>query len=308
MKRAAIFILGVALAAWISANVDPLSYAGGRSRDEADRLRRNSSAVARMLGEFRTSMSDVMFIKTERYLHGGVGYVPHHDEPVLSTAELADEVEEHQGELGIPGDDEVAEHAGIQTLIPTAEADFRGFVGRLHRAVKPWRDPAKPHIHTDGRELLPWFRLMTAADPHYVRGYVAGGFWLQLEDREQAMGFIEEGIARNPGAFPLYVSRGLLRLKEARQAGYAGGEVPPPARPLLESARGDFLAAADLAVAQRPREGWERYVDSDAATAFHLAAALTGVLGDADGARSLARRYLGVMPDYAPLLDLAGTP
>jgi tetratricopeptide (TPR) repeat protein len=306
MRALVASILGVALAAWISASVDPLAYAGGRSRDEADRLRRNRSAVARMLGEFRTSMSDLMFLKTERYLHGGVGYVPHHDEEALSSAELADEVEEHQGELGIPDEREEEAHSGIQTLIPVEEADFRGFVGRLHRAVKPWRDPSKPHIHTDGRELLPWFRLMTTVDPQYVRGYVAGGFWLQLEDRDVAMGFIEEGIERNPGAFPLYVSRGILRLKLAREAGFGGGDVSPATRPGLESAREDFRAAAELAYAQRTEEGWERYVESDAATAFHLAAVLTGRLGDPDGARELARRYLEVIPDYAPLLDLLG--
>lgn len=304
MRAPILFILGAALAAWIAAHVDPQAYAGGRSRDEAARLRRNRSAVARMLGEFRTSMSDILFLKTERYLHGGVGYVPHHDEPALSTSELADEVAEHQGELGIPGDHEVAEHSGFQTLIPTEAADFRGFVGRLHRKVKPWRDPAKPHIHTDGRELLPWFRLMTTADPHYVRGYVAGGFWLQLEDRDVAMEFIEEGIARNPDAFPLHVSRGILRLKRAREAGYTGGVVPPAARSLVESALADFLAAAELAYAQHGQEEWERYVESDAAIAFHLAAGLTGVLGDPDGARKLARRYLEVLPDYGPLRDL----
>jgi len=35
---------------------------------------RNTSAVARLFGEFRTSMSDIMCLKTERYLHSGVGY------------------------------------------------------------------------------------------------------------------------------------------------------------------------------------------------------------------------------------------
>ena len=45
---------------------------------------RNTSPFAAILGEVRTSSADLMYIKTERYIHAGVGYTPH-----LSAEEMA---------------------------------------------------------------------------------------------------------------------------------------------------------------------------------------------------------------------------
>lgn len=309
-----VWAAGVLAAGGLMSGVDPLGYAGGRSRDETERQRRNSSAVATMLGEFRTSMSDLMFIKTERYLHGGVGYVPHMAESVMTAEQLSEEVDEHQSELGIPEEGDEGhgpgedDHAGTPTLIPEAGRDFRGIVGRLHREVKPWRDPAKPHIHSDGRELLPWFRVMTMSDPQYVRGYLAGGFWLQTEGEDLAIAFVEEGLEKNPEAFQLYVSRGFLRIRQHRRLSEGGDEAG--ARPFLESAREDFGRAAGLALAQRPGDvneegegsgGWGVYHEGDAMAAVNMHVVTTRMLGDGERAKALARQYLETFPDFGPL-------
>ena len=311
----AFWCAGAATAAWIAGRVNPVAYEGGRARDEEERIRRNTSSLAVMLGEFRTGLSDMMFIKTERYLHAGVAYIPHHG--ALSAEALAEEVDEHQSELGMPDEDghhdhdhhhhHEHEHTGTPTLIPPAERDFRGLIGRLHRQVQPWRDPQRSHVHTDGRELIPWFRLMTASDPRYIRGYVAGGFWLQAEGIEPALAFIEEGIAKNPEAFQLYVSRGFLRVREARA-------IPDPDTPLhtaeidriLALARDDFIRAADLAADRRPDDvdeagfgsgGWGSYHESDAVTAALMSVTLTRNLGDQDGAWELAQLQARRFPD-----------
>lgn len=301
------------LVAWMvagagSARIDPAAYVGGRVRDEEERIRRNSSAVAAMLGEFRTSISDIMFIKTERYLHGGIAYLPHHSESALTVEDLADEVDEHQLELGMPGDDE-EEHAGVPTIIPPPHRDFRGWIGTLHREVRPWRDPRRTHIHTDGRELLPWFRVMTQVDPQYVRGYVAGAFWLAQVDREQAADFIAEGLQHNPEAFQLYVSLGLLRLREARAAAHDDEDGPAVANTLWERARDDFRRAAKLALTQRPDDvddagfgsgGWGRYHENDALTAARMDYLLTRETEGASAAADRLERYRHVFPELAP--------
>lgn len=315
MKQAVwpLILAGIVLNVWISARVNPLAYTGGRSRDDADRLRRNSSSIAMMIGEFRTSMSDIMFIKTERYLHGGIGYAPHHSESVLSAEDLSEEVEEHQGELGIPDDDEEDDHAGTPTLIPTREQDFRGFVGKLHREVKPWRDPELAHIHTDGRELLPWFRAMTLTDPGYVRGFVAGSFWLQMQDPDAALEFVEEGLRNNPDAFELYVSRGFLLLRQVRTLRGIVPENPDDeVRPIMEDALAAFSRGAELALLQRPPDGeegpgWSGYQENDARAAANMTVTLTRMLGDPDGAMALALRFLETYAESIPLqraLDL----
>ncbi len=267
-----------AMASLWAARIDPHAYTGGRERDETERIRRNSSALAAMLGEFRTSISDIMFMKTERYLHGGVAYRPHHSASAPTAEDMADEVEEHQSELGIP-DDHAHKHSGVPTVVPPPNRDFRGWIGDLHRAVRPWRDPSRAHIHTDGRDLLPWFRVMTRADPRYVRGYVAGAFWLAQEDREQAIAFVSEGLEHNPDAFELYVSRGIIRLREARMAEADRGELDPDIRDRWMQARNDFRRGAELALAQRPDDvdeegfgsgGWGHYHENDALTACRM--------------------------------------
>jgi hypothetical protein len=55
-----------------------------RSSDPFAVEQRNNSAIGVILGEFRTNLSDLIFIKTERYLDSGVAYAPH-----INTAELA---------------------------------------------------------------------------------------------------------------------------------------------------------------------------------------------------------------------------
>ena len=77
--KTALVKMGLWAAGWIVAGglvsqVEPFRYEGSRSRDEQGREQRNHSALAVMLGEFRTSASDLMFIQTERYLHGGISF------------------------------------------------------------------------------------------------------------------------------------------------------------------------------------------------------------------------------------------
>ena len=81
----------------------PDDYQGGRSRDVVASAERNTSALAAMLGGFRTAVSDLLYIKTERYLHSGVAYAPHLEGETLSTAGVISEIDEHHGEASSRG-------------------------------------------------------------------------------------------------------------------------------------------------------------------------------------------------------------
>ena len=89
--------VGASVALWLAAaglsiHIHPGRYDAGRSRDPVTTVKMNQSSLARILGEFRTGMSDMLFIKTERYLHGGIGYVPHLTEQLLTVQGTGDEV------------------------------------------------------------------------------------------------------------------------------------------------------------------------------------------------------------------------
>ena len=292
----------------LSARIQPFQYEGGFSRDEVSRMQRNSSAIAMLIGEFRTSLSDILFVKTERYLHSGVAYAPHMDEQLLSIDGLTQELAEHQTEVGLILDE--FEDAGTPTLIPTESRDFRGFIGRLEREVKPWRDPELAHIHTDGKQLLPWFRVMTLSDPHYVRGYSVGAWWLIERDIDEAQAFAEEGLANNENAFEIRYVLGQILLKRARDRQEAGGD-EGEVRAMMQNALDAYRVAAEHALELLQAAGgdmddaFSRYQHDDALGAARMAVMLERDYGDPAKALALVDRFHRAYPDDVVLTRLA---
>ena len=278
----------------------PNTYSGGRSRDLADRELRNRSAIAIILGEIRSSMSDIMFIKTELYLHSGVAYRLNLDYDALSSK--GEVMNKATGQTNAPPKQEEAGHSheqeappgeealhfdckGADTVIRTKEKDFRGFIGDLHRQVKPWIDPSKPHLHTSGTELLPWYRLMTLSDPHNIRGYMIGAWWLKrfktTPQLEEALKFLKEGISYNPEAFQLYLMKGHVFVALGNN----------------QEAKKSYREAADRAVKQRPQKGkigtsWTEYNEEDALASIRLAVMTEAEYGTREQALQLALGYL----------------
>lgn len=307
----------------VTRNLAPNTYEGGYSRDSAQVEERNSSAFAMILGEFRTSMADMMFIKTERYLHSGVGYAthinldrvaqtgeidephedheghddhdPHHghdhrpelepDDPMAAPSlRFTGEMEAHQQIVAAGGLEAIEDDAGTPTMIRDAANDFRGFIGDLERAVQPYQAAEDQHFHTDGTELLPWYRLATLADPHNVRSYMIGAWWLSGiqggEKHEEAIEFLDEGIRNNPRAFQLPMMKGTILHRMDRR----------------EESLTSYIVAAELVMQVRPRDPksepwWTEFMEDDALAAVRLAVIQEREVGDWDKALELGNRY-----------------
>ena len=298
-------------------------HAGARSQDPLAQEQRNQSAMAVILGDFRTNLGDMLFVKTETYLDSGIRYEPHIDlasletsgeEPGqgsdsstnslerfesrvapanIHTAETCtdpshnhehDHAADHETSVTTAHNSEDEDKHLVETIIPRPEKDFRGFVGRLQREVKPWRDPREPHQHTAGTELLPWYRLATLGDPHNVRSYMIGAWWLKTmrtpEQLAEAEKFVREGIKNNPTAFQMPLMLGyVLRARKDDAA-----------------ALGAFKEAAELALKARPPGGeesarWTTYNEEDAGAACTLAVLLTRELVGPQEALDLGTRY-----------------
>lgn len=81
------------------------------------------------------------------------------------------------------------------------------------------------------RLLKPMLALVTDLDPHHIAAYRFGGFFLQYENADEAIEFIERGIRNNPGEWRLYQDLGFAywrrgKFKEAAQAYSRGGNLP----------------------------------------------------------------------------------
>lgn len=81
------------------------------------------------------------------------------------------------------------------------------------------------------RLLKPMLALVTDLDPHHIAAYRFGGFFLQYENADEAINFIERGIRNNPGEWRLYQDLGFAywrqgKFKEATEAYSRGGQLP----------------------------------------------------------------------------------
>lgn len=314
------------------------SRAASGAADPAGLERRNRNAFAQILGEVRATAADVMFVKTERYMHDGIGYAEHlklgamargEDElagPALdivhqeSLAEIensensqdqstADEGHEEAEELeGHEGHDHSVSD-GAPTIIRTADRDFRGFLGALEREVKPWRVHGQSHGKGRGAELLPWYRMMTLANPQFIRGYRLGAMWLGFDGHEaEAIEFLEEGVAKNqnnPELFQLHLSLAITHLR------LIGEGTGPHHRSALSASR----LGLECALGVRPENGkagrirgdllWTEDHEEDFIFLARFVSLLLENAGRFDDAAASARRTLAAGADDAILRNLA---
>ena len=258
----------------------------------------NTTPFAVIMGEFRSGMADLMWVKTERYLHRGVAYGAHIDGDAMARTGKVAVRAENEGRPERETLDEDHEEHFANGLIPAADKDWRGWVGELQRQVHPWDDPANPHIHQDGAELIPWYRLLTYSDPHHWRGYSIGAWWLmqQAEDEPQALveaeSFIDEGIRNNPRSFQLHLMRGRILMQ----------------REAWQEAIGAFASAAALGEAARAAGGatdevaWTLGDEEDFASSLRYGPLLRWrKLDDPEGARQDLLAALHKLPGDGPL-------
>jgi hypothetical protein len=196
---------------------------------------RNTSAAARLIGEVRTSMSDLMFMKAERYLNQGVAY----NESALEDSESG---------------------GALETLILDPLNDWRGFIGDLEREVKPWMDPKLGRIaKARSEEVMPWFRLMTLVNPHRVRGYRVGTGMIMMEGTPEALDraweFADEGIRNNPESHEMRYLKMRILVWKAKMEDFAGNEEETTR--LLEMALQAARETIETGVESRPPGGWK---------------------------------------------------
>lgn len=181
-------------------------------------------ASASLLGQFRTSISGWLWVRTDLYLHNGVVMRPLTEQEVAAgrSAHHAADQEESQA----------LKEGSVVTVIPSADRDFRGVFGDIQRASSAYQDMTN-HTHQSPKRALPLFRLMTWVDPNFVTGWTTGAAVLAMgkdtTSYPKAIEFLQQGLTHNPESIAILNQLGFTYATRLRK--------PAPAIIHLEKAR-----------------------------------------------------------------------
>lgn len=202
-----------------------LGAAGTLLRPALDRPGRGEAALNGAAWEGRRLVAQLLWLKTHAVLHAGVEEREARPGEELSRAgevHLHGSAGDQHHEEGEHGAD--ARGAAYVQVIPPAKEDFRGILGHLERAVKPYSVSGSQAGEGGTEQTLPFYRLITWADPHYIQGYVVGAAFLggagQYANR--GLEFLREGERNNPGSFEIQVELGHFYLVYKKE--YADAE------------------------------------------------------------------------------------
>lgn len=171
-------------------------------------------ASASLLGQFRTSASAWLWLRTDLYLHNGVE-MRRTTQQEQNQHGHHEHDEHHEHGDGGNEDSECVMHEGVElvTAIPPPESDFRGILGDLERATAPYKD-MRHHSHNDPQTALPLFRLMTWIDPSFILGWTTGAAVIARGQTDEAvqmsLDFLLAGLQSNPKSFEILQSIGQI--------------------------------------------------------------------------------------------------
>lgn len=224
-------------------------------------------AGASLLGQFRTSFTSWLWLRTDLYLHNGVEMRKLTESEMKSGEEAAHNADHDDDGLCVDGT--------TATVIPSAERDFRGVFGDIERATTAFQDMSSHH-HNDPKTTLPLFRLLTMIDPQFTPAWVVGGSIMARDHnayaQREAETFLRRGLYENPKALTIRVQLGELQIVQRHD---------------LES------GAATMKEAIRIGTLNPRHLDEEDAmaldNAFRWLALCQRDLGDLDGMEATAR-------------------
>ena len=138
-----------------------------------------------MLGSSKEIIGDMMFLKADEYFHGGViEKFSERPESTLQAGRIDSVQENHE-----PGDE-----------VPEPPTDW---IAGINARVR-----SHEHLHLSRekrKEMLPFFALSTALDPHHIEAILATAYWLETEfgKIDEAIQALKKGILDNPGSWQL---------------------------------------------------------------------------------------------------------
>ena len=220
--------------------------------------RSDADIIQRVFGNLRAFVGDWAFIKAEEYHHRGLPF-----EKALDF---------HKGESLFTG----REHReGHDETILRAQGSA-SLYSKLYAQVKVTADShLKPE---EEKEALPWFYIEVAFNPHDIRGYVMGAYWLErIGRRAESLKFLREGNEKNPGSARILSAIGEVYIKENNYE---------EAKSFLERSCKLWSEAKGVNAVS------DSYAESDRLFAFDLLASLYAKKGEYAKALDICREFL----------------
>ncbi|MCX5667929.1 MAG: tetratricopeptide repeat protein [Candidatus Omnitrophica bacterium] len=152
-----------------------------------------------MFGGMRSFVSDWAFMKAEEYHHRGL--------PFKGAAAY------HEGKSTLMAEEALG--AGTHEHHHAESGEKTDIFSRVQALVKVTEDS---HLTpSQEKEVLPWFYTEVMFNPHDIRGYVLGGYWLGSMGRyEESLKFLKEGQMNNPNSAQILTSIAKLYYRNNR--------------------------------------------------------------------------------------------
>lgn len=204
----------IILAAFMAKYLMPY-FADEETGFQPDSVQIDSPVAAQLVKELKFSMADMMWLKTEEYIHDGIQH--RRKEKDADHEDHAHKEEDYQYQEQGHG----LKHDHGTTLIPSKEDDFRGILGDIQRETQPYVRGHK--MGSNLEELLPWLRLTTLANPHHIAAHRATAFFLASYMNKPAVAIetIQDALKLNPDNPQLLLVLGRLHFydrKDPRKA------------------------------------------------------------------------------------------
>ncbi|HNR30464.1 MAG TPA: hypothetical protein PKI11_06215 [Candidatus Hydrogenedentes bacterium] len=182
-----------------------------RTQFTAEELEAAKESIAlSLMGQIQFTAHSLIWMKTLEYLHYGVA---------LRTPTAAEERRGFRAREATDVASGLAHKCGVPVAL-SDEMDWRGPVGRLHRAVMPHM---QIHRHSDPVELIPWYQLTLKLNPNLERLYTLSAFFMAdfAGEPQEARSLLEAGVKTNPWTFEIRAALGRLLFDYHQQLGLA---------------------------------------------------------------------------------------
>jgi len=195
--------------------------------------------IQRIFGSLRVFVGDWAFMKAEEYHHRGLPFEQalayHKGESILADRSMR----------AVSGKTHEEEIEGAKGNVP--------LYTQLYSQVKVTGDShLKP---VEEKEVLPWFYVEVAFNPHDVRGYVLGAYWLErVGDKSASVKFLLDGEKNNPNSAEILGALGEFYFK---------ANDPAKAMDYLSRAHALWKEAKGINAVSTPYEESDRFLAFD---------------------------------------------